>query len=85
MAEAEPADTLAPEPTPAPMVAASMPLPHRTVARTLDRIGYRCGTVTSTTPVDGSSGVYKVNCTSGQSFQAKSVNGRYRFRRLASN
>jgi hypothetical protein len=78
-------DPLAPEPSPAPTVAAAMPLPHRTVAQTLDRIGYRCGNVASATPVEGAEGVYRVTCTSGQSFQAKPVNGRYRFRRLASN
>lgn len=80
-------DPLAPETAPALATAAAsaMPLPHKTVARTLDRIGYRCGGVASATPVEGASGVYKVNCTSGQSFQAKPVNGRYRFRRLARN
>jgi len=78
------ADPLAPDArsAPAAMVAARMPLPHRTVARTIDRIGYRCGSVASATAVEGATGVYKVDCTSGQSFQAKPVNGRYRFRRL---
>jgi len=76
------ADPLAPEEVTAPAVKASMPLPHSTVARTLDRIGYRCGSVASATPVEGASGIYKVTCSSGQSFQAKPVNGRYRFRRL---
>jgi hypothetical protein len=79
------ADPLAPETPAAPAVAADMPLPHRTVARTIDRIGYRCGGVSSATPVYGAAGVYTVTCTSGQSFQAKPVNGRYRFRRLATN
>ena len=79
------ADPLAPESIAAPAVAASMPLPHQTVARTLDRIGYRCGSVASATPVEGTRSVYKITCTSGQSFQAKPVNGRYRFRRLAGN
>jgi hypothetical protein len=78
-------DPLAPETSPSPTVAAALPLPHKTVARTLDRIGYRCGNVASTTPVEGAAGVYRVTCTSGQSFQAKPVNGRYRFRRLATN
>ena len=78
-------DPVAPETSPAPTVAAAMPLSHDTVARTLDRIGYRCGSVASATPVDGSAGIYRVTCTSGQSFQARPVNGRYRFRRLASN
>jgi hypothetical protein len=79
------ADPHAPETAPLPAVATSMPLPHRTVARTIDRIGYSCGSVASASPVDGAAGVYKVTCTSGQSFQAKPVNGRYRFRRLARN
>lgn len=63
-------------------VAATMPLPNRTVARTIDRIGYACGAVSSTSSVEGGApGIFKVNCTSGQSFQASPVNGRYRFRR----
>jgi len=79
------ADPLAPDATSATVVetvAAKMPLPHRTVARTIDRLGYRCGNVASATPVEGAAGVYRVDCTSGQSFQARPVNGRYRFRRL---
>jgi hypothetical protein len=83
LADRSSADPLAPESAAAPAVAASMPLPHKTVARTIDRIGYRCGSVASATPVDGAAGVYKVTCTSGQSFQARPVDGRYRFRRLA--
>jgi len=84
---AESSDPLAPAVTPAvaPAGVSNMPLPHTTVARTLDRIGYRCGNVASATPVEGSAGTYTVACTSGQSFQAKPVNGRYRFRRVARN
>lgn len=85
LAEPPSADPLAPEAAPAPAVAASMPLPHKTVARTIDRIGYSCGSVASVSPVEGAAGVYKVICTSGQSFQARPVNGRYRFRRVAKN
>ena len=84
LADAPAADRLAPE-TPVPAVVANMPLPHRTVARTIDLIGYHCGSVASAMPVEGAAGVYKVTCSSGQSFQAKPVNGRYRFRRLAGN
>lgn len=63
-------------------VAATMPLPNRTIARTIDKIGYACGAVYSTASVEGGApGIFKVNCTSGQSFQASPVNGRYRFRR----
>jgi hypothetical protein len=85
LADPATADPLAPETAPAPVIAATMPLPHRTVARTIDRIGYACGSVASATPVEGARGAYKVTCTSGQSFQAKPVNGRYRFRRVARN
>lgn len=62
--------------------AASLPLPNKVIARTIDRIGYACGAVASASPVEGEGpGVYKVTCTSGQSYQASPVNGRYRFRR----
>lgn len=79
------ADPLAPEAAAAPAVSATMPLPHRTVARTIDRIGYSCGKVASATPVEGGAGVYRVTCTTGQSFRAAPVNGRYRFRRIGAN
>jgi hypothetical protein len=62
--------------------AASLPLSDRTVARTIERIGYRCGQVVGTSHVEGeASGVFKVVCSSGQSYQAKPVRGRYRFGR----
>lgn len=70
------ADPLAPKP-----VAAAMPLPNAVVARTIERIGYACGEVASTSPMEGA-GVFKVTCTSGQSYRAAPVNGRYRFKRL---
>jgi curved DNA-binding protein CbpA len=60
-------------------VAAAMPLPKRVVARTIERIGYSCGEVSSITSVER--GVFKVTCTSGQSYRAAPVDGRYRFRR----
>jgi hypothetical protein len=66
-------------------VAASLPLPKSVIARTIDRIGYACGSVASATAVDGTEGVYKINCTSGQSYQASPVHGRYHFRRLGSH
>lgn len=68
-------------PAPPPAVSASLPLPNAVVARTIDRIGYRCGSVASAAAA-GAPGAYKVTCTSGQSFEAKPVRGRYRFRRL---
>jgi len=72
------------EPRPARMVAASLPLPDAAIARTIGRIGYACGEVASTTPVDGAPGVFKVTCTSGHSYQATPVRGRYHFRRMGS-
>ena len=83
LADQAPSDPLAPETAPVPPVTAAMPLPHKTVARTIDRIGYSCGSVASAAPVEGAAGVFTVTCSSGQSFQARPVNGRYRFKRLA--
>jgi hypothetical protein len=65
-------------------IAASMPLAASTVARTIGRIGYACGRVASTAAIEGEgSGVYKVTCTSGHSYRAAPVRGRYRFKRLS--
>lgn len=83
MADQPAGDPLAPESTPASMVNAAIPLPHKTVARTIDRIGYSCGKVTSAMPVEGEAGVFTITCASGQSFQARQVRGRYRFKRIA--
>ncbi|MGH6659001.1 MAG: hypothetical protein ACREBM_05040, partial [Sphingomicrobium sp.] len=60
---------------------AAMPLSNRTIARTIERIGYSCGQVASTAAT-GSAGVYTVTCTSGQSYRAAPIRGRYRFRRM---
>jgi len=67
--------------TPAAVVSASLSLPNPVIARTIGRIGYPCGEVASTTAVDGGNGVFKVTCTSGHSYQAALVRGRYHFRR----
>ena len=67
-------DPLAPQP-----VAAKLPIPDKVVARTIERIGYSCGEVASTAAAGG--GAFNVTCTSGQTFQARPVHGRYRFRR----
>lgn len=65
-----------------PAAAVPLPLPNRVIARTIERIGYSCGSVASTAPVEGEGpGVFKVTCSSGQSYQAKPVRGRYHFRR----
>jgi hypothetical protein len=67
---------------PAQTIAANLPLSSTTIARTIERIGYACGEVASTSPVEGGArGVFRITCTSGQSYQARPVNGRYRFRR----
>ena len=72
----------APALTDAPVEAsqASLPLSHAAIARTIARIGYRCGSVASTSQILGN--MFKVTCTSGDSYRAAPVNGRYRFKRL---
>lgn len=65
----------------APDVEAAMPLSNAVVARTIRRIGYSCGEVVSTTAVEGAPGTFKVTCTSGGTYRAAPVHGRYRFRR----
>lgn len=70
--------------SPAPAaVAASMPLPRGTIARTIEKIGYSCGAVDSVSGIEGAApGVFKVSCSSGQTYQATPVKGRYHFRKL---
>jgi len=60
---------------------AKLPLPKATIARTIERIGYSCGSVASAAAVDAASGVFKINCSSGDSYRAAPVGGRYHFRR----
>ena len=62
-----------------------MPLANATIAQTIRRIGYACGSVASTESVSGSKGVFKVTCSSGDSYQATPLHGRYHFRRLGSH
>jgi len=76
------AEGAAADPQPAPAVAADLPLSSSVVARTIDRIGYACGEVASAAAVEGAPGVYKITCSSGQSYRAARVGGRYHFRRL---
>jgi hypothetical protein len=78
-------DPLAPQPAAsAPPVQASLPLPKSVIARTIERIGYPCGAVASAAAVEGAPGVFNVTCSSGHSYQATPVRGRYRFRRSGS-
>lgn len=67
----------------APVTAAKLPLPDAVIARTIGRIGYPCGQVASAAAVDGSPGIFTVTCTSGHSYRASPVRGRYHFRRVA--
>jgi hypothetical protein len=78
-AAAPAADVAAPASTP---VAASLPLPRAVIARTIGRIGYPCGAVASASAGEAP-GVFTVTCTSGHSYRAAPVHGRYHFRRLA--
>ncbi|MDL2340487.1 MAG: DnaJ domain-containing protein [Pseudomonadota bacterium] len=75
------ATTPAEAPVAAPTPAA-LPLSSGAAARTIERIGYSCGTVSSTV-ASGAPGVFTVTCTSGQSYRATPVRGRYHFRRVA--
>ncbi|HEV2593663.1 MAG TPA: hypothetical protein VGU01_00490 [Sphingomicrobium sp.] len=76
------ADPLAPEVTAPQRVAARLPLPKSVIARTIEKIGYACGSVNSLTPIEGARGTFQVNCASGQSYRAAPVGGRYHFRKL---
>ena len=66
---------------PAQVVQASLPLSKSVIARTIERIGYSCGDVASSVPA--ASGAFIVTCSSGGTYQAKPVRGRYHFRRVA--
>jgi hypothetical protein len=63
--------------------AKNLPLSHAAIAQTIRRIGYPCGQVASTSQILG--GMYRVTCTSGDSYRAAPVHGRYRFKRLGSH
>lgn len=64
-------------------VEAALPLPPAVIARTIERIGYPCGEVASTSAADGEApGIFRVTCTSGHTYRATPVGGRYHFRRV---
>lgn len=73
------------EAPPAEAAAADLPLPKSVIARTIDRIGFSCGSVASASAVDGAPGVFRIDCSSGQSYRAAPVHGRYHFRRWSGN
>lgn len=82
-ADRGPVEQVAVDAPAASTVPASMPLPDRVIARTIHRIGYSCGSVASTAPIEGEGpGVFMVTCSSGQTYQARPVKGRYHFRRM---
>jgi len=83
-ADASEADPLAPTPVVVEQTSARMPLPGNLVARTIGRIGYRCGEVASMTAIEDASGAFKVTCKSGDTYRAAPLRGRYHFRRMAS-
>jgi hypothetical protein len=74
---------LGPDPQLDQGIAADLPVSTKLIARTIERIGYRCGDVSSAAPAEGKAqGVYRITCSSGQTYQATPVRGRYHFRRL---
>ena len=83
--EESPLVKIAAEPVVANSTASSsMPLPKAVIASTIRRIGYPCSEVASTDAVEGGApGTFTVTCTSGHSYRAAPVDGRYRFRKLA--
>jgi hypothetical protein len=67
----------------APAAAARLPLSNAVIARTIARIGYPCGRVAATAAAEGGApGAFTVTCTSGHSYRAAPVGGRYHFRRV---
>ena len=64
---------------------ATLPLTNATIARTIERIGYGCGRVVSATGVEGTSGAFNITCSSGDTYRAAPVRGRYHFRRTGSH
>jgi hypothetical protein len=82
LVENPPAVTVAAVEAPASEAAAAdLPLPKSVIARTIDRIGFDCGSVASASAVEGAAGVFRIDCSSGQSYRAAPVRGRYHFRR----
>lgn len=64
------------------LLPARVPLPDTEIARTIERIGFPCGTVVSSNRVDnpGGDAVYKIVCSSGASYQGTNKGGRLFFR-----
>ena len=59
------------------------PLPDATIARTIERIGYRCGTVVSAARVEGGASgtpTFRIACSSGETYRGTNRGGRMYFR-----
>lgn len=56
------------------------PLGDAEIARTIDRIGFPCGRVVSSEAVASAQGIYKINCSSGESYQGTTKQGHLFFR-----
>ena len=78
----------APEPAPEPpeerpAAGPRPPLPDATIARTIERIGYRCGNVVSASREEGSASgppTYRIACSSGETYRGTDRGGRMYFR-----
>lgn len=75
----------APANAPVSGAVATLPLTNATIARTIERIGYGCGQVVSATGVEGTSGAFNITCSTGDTYRAAPVRGRYHFRRTGSH
>lgn len=73
------------QPAPVSAAVATLPLSNATIARTIERIGYGCGRVVSSAGVEGTSGAFTITCSSGDTYRAAPVRGRYHFRRSGSH
>lgn len=60
---------------------ASLPLPSAVILRTIEKIGFPCGSIVSSSKIEGASGSsdYRIDCSSGASYRASNRTGRYRF------
>lgn len=56
------------------------PLDDAEIARTIDRIGFPCGRVVSSEAVASAQGIYKIDCSSGESYQGTTKQGHLFFR-----
>lgn len=80
----EPREPEQPQPEAAPEAPpARLPLPNATIARTIDRIGYRCGSVVSAAAAERNGegqAVYRIACSSGETYRGTNRGGRMVFR-----